>query len=637
MAQKEQSTELRESIKSLDAFDGLDPSFLRDNPQLVEAYRSINWDSVQSLNALVGCVEKTVVKYKNPNDAIKRAMEALYNELLQRYPLFFGYWKRFTAVQYQLYGLEKSIATLERALKNFPNSLELWCDYLSVLCANSANEVDLIRKNFLLAKDKIGYQFLSHPFWDKYIEFETKDEQWGNVKSIYAELILIPLHQYARYGTAYRKFLNDHKQFGAHGNLDVEIRGTHKLVTGIWPYESKIKQSFFNITPVSEEELANWDRYLTFLMDNEITYKFPPRFVESVFERCLIPCLYYEHFWIKFHKWLEDARRFDLPTLIDSYQQGMRKLPQSCKEFRFCFLEYLQRNYRQDKELAFLAFTQTVSSCVKIFPGETVVVRDYLALLKRHRFLSRIDQDEKNVFDQQASYAKELESAVAAYMEGNVDKGNPLQDMINDINLPIIVVEMIKTTWLTLRNTMQTRKYFNFYSKNRLVRSSATFWLTYYKFEKSNQNFAKLNKFINDLGSKINLPGTVINDILKDYQFFYLVNSNAGDYQAARIGEDNQNRSYSVDPILLLQLKNNDPQWTPGNFHNGGADWYRTKEYKENCHPGIHDDKPQISNSIIECSTKSQGNRRPPLPTFRNLEKINQQPKYDNVELSFLS
>ncbi|QLL34575.1 hypothetical protein HG536_0G04370 [Torulaspora globosa] len=628
------ANELDTSPDSFDALEGLDPSFLKENAELVDAYKNIRWNSVQSLNALVGCIEKTILKYKNPNDAIKRAMESIYRQLLQKYPLLFGYWKRFTAVQYQLYGLEKSIATLKEALESFPNSLELWCDYLNVLCVNSADKVELIRENFLMAKDKIGYHFLSHPFWDRYIEFETKHQEWNSLNSIYAELLCIPLHQYARYGTAYRKFLADHVEFTPHNNLDVEIRKTHGLVTAVWPFESKIKQGFFNVTPVSDEELANWDRYLTYVEENEATKVFPTKFIESVFQRCLVPCLYYEHFWIKYHNWLELAKNSDLLTLIDSYQRGISRLPRSSKQFRYRFLDFLKKNYRKDKELILLSFTQTTAACIKLFPSETFLISEYLVLLKRSRFASSINQDEKEIHGQQILYAKELESAVSSYLNGTVDKGKPLQDMINDVNLPTVVVELIKTTWLTLKNSMQTRKYFNFYGKNRLFRSSTAFWLTYYKFEKSNQNFAKLNRFINDLGTEINLPVTIINDILRDYNSFYLANSNAGMYQTVRSAEEDYNKLYSVDPILLSRFKRNDPLWVPGRSQNTSiADWYRTKQFRENGHPGILSDKPQISNTIVESSTRSQGNRRPPLPSFKNLEKINQQPRYENSEL----
>lgn len=615
---------------NLNALDGLESSFLRDNSQLVEAYENIDWKSVQSLNALVGSVEQVVIKYKNPNEKIKRAIETIYLQLLQRYPLFFGYWKRFTAVQYQLNGLAKSIATLGKAVEAFPNSLELWCDYLNVLCANNAGEVELIRKNFRIAKDRVGYQFLSHPFWDKYIDFETKHEAWDHLSDIYAELVTIPIHQYAKYDTAYKSFLISANSPKKEPDLEVKLRNTQKIVSLIWPFESKIKQSFFNITPVSEEELSNWDEYLKFLTHNQLKHSFSSKLIKATFERCLVPCLYYEHYWIMYADWSEQVQPLDLHTNIELYQRGMSMLPMNLRQFRFKFLTFLQKNYRNEKDYIFLIFGQTISSIIKLYPYEALLLTEYLAMLRRHRCGTSIDEDDKVIYDQLTSYSKELESAIKNYINHTVDKNALLQCLINDLNLPIIVVELIKTTWLVLKNTMQTRKYFNFYSKNRLFQSSVAFWLTYYKFEKSNQNFARLNKFVNDLGVEIFLPLTIMNDILNDYRSFYLANSNAGVYQTVRNGDDGGSEFHMMDPILLIQLKLNNPQWYPGRYKQS-LDWHRSREFRENGHPNILDDKPQISNTVLDQTTKIFGNRQLPLPTFRNLERINQPLKHDDI------
>lgn len=613
-----------------DALDGLETSFLRDNPQLVQAYQTIDWRSVQSLNALVGSIEQVVIKYKTPNDKIKRAIEMIYLQLLQRYPLFFGYWKRFTAVQYQLYGLAKSVATLGKAVEAFPNSLELWCDYLNVLCANNADEVELIRSNFRIAKDKIGYQFMSHPFWDKYIEFETKHQAWPHLAEIYAELVTIPLHQYAKYGSAYMSFLKSNNAPKQEAGLDTKLRNTQKMVSAIWPYESRIKQNFFNVTPVSQEEIDNWEGYLKFLTLNQHKYSFSSKLIKAVFERCLVPCLFYERFWLMFANWTEQAQPPDLHATIEIFQKGMALLPSDLKRFRFDFLEFLRRSYRKDKDYIFLLYSQTVSSVIEKYPHEATLLTDYLIMLRRHRCPATIEADDKVIYSELTSYSKDLESAINNYTNDTVDKSMPLQCLINDMNLPVVVVELIKITWLVQKNTMQTRKYFNFYSKNRLFQSSVAFWLTYYKFEKSNQNFARLNKFVNDLGVGIFLPVAITNDILNDYRLFYLTNSNAGIYQTVRNGDDTSGDSHIVDPILLIQLKINNPQWYP-NRYKQSADWHRTKEFRENGHPAIFDDKPLISNTTLEHTTKSFGNSQLPLPTFRNLEKNSQPMKYDDI------
>ncbi|QLG74144.1 hypothetical protein HG535_0G00290 [Zygotorulaspora mrakii] len=611
------------------ALYGLDPSFLKENPQLVNSYENIHWDSINSLNALVGAIEQVVIKYKNPNDRIKLAIEKMYRELLQKYPLFFGYWKRFTAVEYQLFGLQKSIDTLKKSVEAFPSSLELWCDYLNVLCTNNAVETTLIRGNFQVAKELIGYQFLSHPFWDKYIEFETKNEQSSNLKSIYEELVRIPLHQYAKYGVAYREFLRGIASQSEILDLDATIRSTQKAVTAIWPYESKIKQNFFTLSPVSNGELTNWDSYLEFIQLNRQQYNFSGEMIRAVFERCLVPCLYYEAFWIRFVKWFQREDSSVIQHVIEIFQKGISVLPITSRTFRLQFLQYLKKNLRNDKSYMFSIYSQTIASYMKIWPDQSSLMAEYLSLMKRTEFGSTIEQQDKEVLSKQTAYSNFLELAVRNYLQRRVDRSIPLQDVINDSNIAVVIVELIKSAWLVLKNIMQTRKYFNFYGKSPLLRTSVSFWLTYYKFEKSQQNFTKLNKFINDLGTNIFLPTTIVNDILIDYQSFYLANSNIADYQEHFAIVENSQEIQIADPILFSQFKINDPAWVP-NLYKNSLDWYKSREFKENGHPGIIDEKPLITNAILEESSKSFDNVLPPLPTFRNLEKINQAVKYDD-------
>ncbi|CDH14470.1 related to Pre-mRNA-processing factor 39 [Zygosaccharomyces bailii] len=610
------------------ALENLDPSFLRENPQLVNAYSTIKWDSIGSLNTLISIVEQLVVKYKDPNIAIKTAIEKIYCQLLERYPLFFGYWKRFTAVEYQLFGLKKSIDTLARAVQVFPTSLELWCDYLNVLCANSPTEVELIRKKFRMAKEKVGFQFLSHTFWDKYIDFETKHSHWHNLGSIYQELITIPLHQYAKYGGAYKAYLLSDNADVKDSNVDIKLKKTQKLVNAIWPYESKIKQNFFNLTPIAPEEIQNWEQYLDFLISSK--NKFSREFVHSVFERCLIPCFYYEHCWIKYVNWCEEV--YDWQVIVEMYQRGLSSLPTNCKTFRLKYLSFLKKNYRNKKDYVYTLYSQAVATYIKFWPSDTFLLKDYLAMFKRFYFSSMIEQDDETIFDQQKSYSAFLENALSKFLEGKIDKNIPLQDMVNDINVSIVVVELIKNTWLVLKNTIQTRKFFIAYSKNPLIKSSVTFWLTYYKFEKSLQNFTKLNKFVNDLGSVIFLPTAIVRDILDDYQNFFLLNASVADYQMFVPAIHTQKE---IDPILLIGSKFNDPTWSPGQFQNI-SEWHKRREFRENGHPGVIEDRPRITNIILQQNSRWFSNCPPPLPAFSNLEKINQPLKYDDYMSQYL-
>ena len=45
----------------------------------------------------------------------------------------------------------------------------------------------------------VGLDFLSHLFWDKFVEFEKSMQDYVRVMKILDRIIRIPIHQYARF------------------------------------------------------------------------------------------------------------------------------------------------------------------------------------------------------------------------------------------------------------------------------------------------------------------------------------------------------------------------------------------------------------------------------------------------------
>ncbi|EDO18358.1 hypothetical protein Kpol_1013p29 [Vanderwaltozyma polyspora DSM 70294] len=617
-----------------DELGGLDPTFLKENSELVENCNQLEWDDINSLNDVVSSVEKVVLRYKNPNQQIKNCLDSILKKILFRYPLLFGYWKKLTAIRYQLFGLEKSIETLSEALELFPASLELWCDYLNVLCANRPNEVEFIREKFMIAKNLIGYQFLSDSFWDKYIEFESKNSDPNSLVDIYKELITIPLHQYARYSTAFKKLLSQNMKNDfniTENDIDKTIKSTQLQVNSIWPFESRIKQSFFNLTPVKQEELENWNNYLEFLISSKSTnINISKKFIDSTFERCFIPCQFYEHFWSKYTGYLISSNENYL-KVIETYEKGTKILPKDCKQLRLDFIDYLKKNFKLNKDYIFEVFGRTIAFLNSIWPNETNLIMEYLVMLKRYKYSAELDQTDKEILEKQTAFSNYLNNSIENYLnKNNKFESSLLQSIINDNNISVLVVELIKINWLVLKNTMQTIKYFNQFSKNPIFQNSVSFWLIYYKFEKNCKNFTKLNKFIDQLGTQIILPTQIMNDILDDYKSFYLLKSNISAYQATTTKRLHSNELLN-DPILFNSIKCNNPN--PNNFSLtlNVSDWHKTVNYKSNGHPGIIVEKPQITNPIMEQTLKSFNNTAPPLPSFRNIEKINHPIKYDDA------
>lgn len=596
-----------------DALEGLDPAFLKENDLLVTSYRDIRWDSMPDLTKLVQTIEGIIVKYKEPNDKIKEALELIYRQILGRYPYLHKFWKRFIAAEYQLYGLKRSINILSQAVSIYPSSIDLWCDYLNVLVVNNSDDHVLIKTQFEAARDAIGEQFLSHPFWDKYLEYSSKQSNTIEyVRQIYDVLIDIPLYQYAKYYKANIEFLREHGIKFDEAHLKKRLARTQSLVRKFWEFESKIKQTSFQIDlEIDKVELQVWDQYLkSAISDPEVK----PEIIESIFNRCLVPYCQLEYFWLKYAQWaINRGKAYE--TLLEIFVQGNKNIANNTS-FKTLHLQYISNYCLQIRNNSVLV--DTIAGHLSKWPQDRNALIFYFGNLQRIEYKTPLDSTAKNleeqVLSQQRRYQELLDSCIQGYLHNKENtRRPPLQRLINDYNIDQVAVELIKVTWQRLKQTVQCRKYFNAFSKNAILRRSTPFWVTYYNFEKHQRNFQKLDKFVEELGKSIYLPTIIINDIISDYRSFYLMNASPQEYLES-----------VVDPILSLSFKINDPQGTT--LPRDKASFYKSAEYKENGHPAVIVERPQIINDHLEINSQKM---QLDLPILRNLEKIGQQPKFN--------
>ena len=179
--------------------------------------------------------------------------------------------------------------------------------------------------------------FLAHPFWDKYLEFEDRLEAQDKIFAILDRVIKIPMHQYARYFEKFRTMAHTRPltellpaealvqfraeveadnatfQAGPKGELEIEREVRTKIdnfhleiftrtqteTTKRWTYESEVKRPYFHVTELDHAQLANWRKYLDF-EEAEGDY------TRTVFlyERCLVTCAFYDEFWFRYARWM---------------------------------------------------------------------------------------------------------------------------------------------------------------------------------------------------------------------------------------------------------------------------------------------------------------------------------------------
>lgn len=180
----------------------------------------------------------------------------------------------------------------------------------------------------------MGLDFLAHPFWDKYLEFEERLESVERIFAILQRIITIPMHQYARYFERFRHLAQTRPltelvsadlltQFRAdlqldplaasktEHELDRDLRAridqhhqevfykTQTETTKRWTYEQEIKRPYFHVTDLDEPQLANWRKYLDF---EEAEGSFER--ASFLYERCLVTAAYYDEFWLRYARWM---------------------------------------------------------------------------------------------------------------------------------------------------------------------------------------------------------------------------------------------------------------------------------------------------------------------------------------------
>src|SRR6478735_1791583 len=183
----------------------------------------------------------------------------------------------------------------------------------------------------------VGLDFLAHPFWDKYIEYEERQEAHDKIYAIHARIIRIPMHQYARYYERFRSLSHnqpitevvsaeDLSRFraeveaetiayggGPKAELEIErdvrakidamyyeiFTATQTEVSKRWTYESEIKRPYFHVTALEHKDLVNWRKYLDF---EEAEGDFTR--TVALYERCLVTCAYYDDLWFRYARWM---------------------------------------------------------------------------------------------------------------------------------------------------------------------------------------------------------------------------------------------------------------------------------------------------------------------------------------------
>lgn len=220
-----------------------------------------------------------------------------------------------------------------------PYSLPFPCLTLAILT--------MMQRLFERGAESCGQDFLAHPFWDKYIEFEERLDDSAQIFHILDRVIKLPLHQYSRYFERYSsmskqqpieslaspevisQLRNEVEQTTANpADVERELRArvdainwetfnrTQAEVTKRWTFEQGIKRPYYHVTDLDEEQQANWEKYL----DSEEAEGDYAR-TKFLYERCLVTAANYEHLWFRYIRWLSAQKGKD-EEIRNAYQRA---------------------------------------------------------------------------------------------------------------------------------------------------------------------------------------------------------------------------------------------------------------------------------------------------------------------------
>ncbi|OAR05799.1 hypothetical protein LLEC1_07360 [Akanthomyces lecanii] len=313
--------------------------------------------SVRKLNALVEADSDSFENWEN----LVKACEALdgglnrnsspqalatfrdaYDRFLLKFPLLFGYWKKYADLEFNIAGPESAQMVYEKGCASISNSVDLWTDYCS-FTMDTTHDPQIVRELFERGASCVGLDFMAHPFWDKYIEYEERQEAQDRIFALLARIIRIPMHQYARYFDRFRALAHTRplsevvdaetltkfqaeiatETPGQRPEIDVErdVRGkidgmyfevfqsTQNEVSKRWTYESEIKRPYFHVTELENAQLSNWRKYLDF---EEVEGDYSR--IVCLYERCLTTCAFYDEFWFRYTRWMSSQAEKESET-----------------------------------------------------------------------------------------------------------------------------------------------------------------------------------------------------------------------------------------------------------------------------------------------------------------------------------
>jgi pre-mRNA-processing factor 39 len=394
-----------------------------------------------------------------------------------------------------------------------------------VRCAYLANKHS--HRLFERGAGCVGLDFLAHPFWDKFLEFEERLEAYDKMFAILGRIIHIPMHQYARYFEKYRQFAStqplpalvsagtlsqfrmDLENEGAGykaGRTEAEVErelrirvDNHHLeifhrtqaeTTKRWTYESEIKRPYFHVTDLDDGQLSNWRKYLDY-EESEGDYAR----IQFLYERCLVTCAQHDEFWLRYARWMLAQPRKEEEVRNIYQRASCFYVPIALPAIRLQYAYFEEMCGRVD------VAKDVHDAILVVLPGHVETIVSLANMCRRHGG---------------------LEAAIEVY-KGQID--SPTCDISAKAAL---VAEWAKLLWKIKGSSEDARQVFQ--TNQHWYLESEAFWTSYLRFEleqptsteSEKQHYTQIKKVADDILTKSKLPENVVKALVTVYMNYLL-------------------------------------------------------------------------------------------------------------------
>lgn len=373
----------------------------------------------------------------------------------------------------------------------------------------------------------VGLDFLAHPFWDKYIEYEERMDSHDRIFAILARIIHIPMHQYARYFEKYRQMAqtrplpalapagtltqlqldleNEGVGYKA-GRSQVEVerelriridayhlelfRRTQTETTKRWTFESEIKRPYFHVTDLDEAQIVNWRKYLDF-EESEGDYTR----IQFLYERCLVTCAQYDEFWLRYARWMlaQPGKEEEVRNIYQRAACIFVPIALPTVRLQYAYFEEMTGRVAVAKDIH--------ESILVPLPGHVETIVSLANVTRRH---------------------SGLDAAVAVY-QSHIDSPS-----IELSAKAALVAEWAELLWKIKGAPEEARQVFQ--KNQHWYLESPAFWTSYLRFEINQPTTAdteqahheRIRRVVDEILAKSRLPESTIQDLVTAYMKYLL-------------------------------------------------------------------------------------------------------------------